>query len=135
MRCKAEKVVGCDNDSNALAAARENIRASRLHMSVNLLAADATNLPFADATFHALCSDLPWGQLTGSHEENPNLYRGVLVEAARVAKAHANFVVLTHEIQLFEDILQDYVHLWKLQDVIKIFQGGLHPRIYQLKRL
>ena len=36
----------------------------------------------------------------------------------------------THEITLFETILREYASLWELKEVVKVFQGGLHPRIY-----
>src|SRR6266566_3742806 len=81
----------------------------------------------------AICADLPWGQLVGSHQHNAALYPRVLAEAARVATPRARLVLLTHEIKLFESILQDCTE-WTLQDVVKIYQGGLHPRIYLFQR-
>src|SRR6266699_7054169 len=45
----------------------------------------------------------------------------------------AHLVLLTHEITLFENVLQDCTE-WTLKDVVKLFQGGLHPRIYLFQR-
>ncbi len=94
---------------------------------------DATALQFPANTFNAICADLPWGQLVGSHQHNADLYPQVLAEAARVATPRAHLVLLTHEIKLFESVLQDCTE-WTLKDVVKIFQGGLHPRIYLFQR-
>lgn len=82
----------------------------------------------------ALCADVPWGQLTGSHQVNKTLYPQLLSEAARLAAPRARFILLTHEITLFEEVLKQFSDRWKVQEAIKIFQGGLHPRIYMLQR-
>jgi len=64
---------------------------------VELLEMDATALQFPANTFNAICTDLPWGQLVGSHQHNADLYPRVLAEAARVAAPRARLVLLTHE--------------------------------------
>jgi len=133
LRCPARVATGCDIDVAALAAAQENLRASHLIAPVELLHIDATALQFPPGAFNAICTDLPWGQLVGSHRLNTALYPRVLAGAARVATPRARLVLLTHEIKLFESVLQDSTE-WTLQDVVKIFQGGLHPRIYLLHR-
>ena len=133
LRCPARVAIGCDIDTAALAAAQENLRASKLTALVELLQMDATALQFPANTFNALCADLPWGQLVGSHQHNADLYPRVLAEAARVATPRARLVVLTHEIKLFENVLQDCTE-WTLQDVVRLFQGGLHPRIYLFQK-
>ncbi len=133
LRCPARAAIGCDIDAAALASAKENLRASKLSSPVELLEMDATALQFPANTFNAICADLPWGQLVGSHQHNADLYPQVLAEAARVATPRARLVLLTHEIKLFENVLQDCTE-WTLQDVVKIFQGGLHPRIYLFQK-
>lgn len=62
------------------------------------------------------------------------MYPRFLQEAARVAMQSAKLIVLTHEITLFERVLQDFSDVWKVEEAIKVFQGGLHPRIYVLRR-
>lgn len=133
LRCPARVAIGCDIDTAALAAAQENLRASKLTAPVELLEMDATALQLPSSTFDVICADLPWGQLVGSHRHNSALYPKFLTEAARVATPHARLVLLTHEIKLFESVLQDYTE-WTLKDVVKIFQGGLHPRIYLFQK-
>ena len=79
-------------------------------------------------------ADLPWGQLLGSHEDNLKLYPLVLAEAARVAAPGARAVFITHEIRLMERTLRDFADRWTTQKEVRVFQGGLHPRIYLLAR-
>ena len=89
---------------------------------------DATKLKLPDASIDVLCADLPWGQLPGSHETNATLYPQVLAEAGRVAAPQARAIFITHEIRLMERVLRDCAALWTLQQEVKVFQGGLHPR-------
>ena len=89
---------------------------------------------FLESSFNVICADLPWGQLIGTHEQNTDIYPRFLQEAARVAMPLAKLIVLTHEITLFERVLQDFSDVWKLEEVVKVFQGGLHPRIYVLRK-
>ncbi|HEU5227462.1 MAG TPA: methyltransferase domain-containing protein [Ktedonobacteraceae bacterium] len=133
-RCPAAVAVGCDLNTEALQGAQLNLERGGVARNVLLFASDATDLPFLPGTFTALCADVPWGQLTGSHQANKTLYPQLLSEAARLAAPHARFILLTHEITLFEDVLQQFSDVWKMQEAIKIFQGGLHPRIYVLQR-
>jgi tRNA G10 N-methylase Trm11 len=95
---------------------------------------DATELELPAGSFDSLAADMPWGQLTGSHRENAALYPRALTEAHRVSAAGARFVLLTHEVALVERILHDLASLWRVARVVRIFQGGLHPRIYLLER-
>ncbi len=133
-RCPAGLSVGCDIDPSVLECARQNIGASGYEGDIQLLQADATRLPFPSCSFDVLCADLPWGQLVGSHEQNVSLYPSVLTEAARVAMPGTRAVMLTHEVTLFESLLSTYAALWSLKDTVRVFQGGLHPRIYCLLR-
>jgi ubiquinone/menaquinone biosynthesis C-methylase UbiE len=132
---KAQSIIGCDIDPEALRGAQRNLQASNLTQVVELIKGDAAQLPFPSHSFNVICSDLPWGQLVGSMRENAELYPKVLAEAARVGVKGAQFLLLTHTIQLLEEILPQFEEVWKVKDVIKICQGGLHPRIYLLERL
>ncbi len=126
---------GCDTDPMALRCAAENLQASGHSDEFDLFEMDATNLQLPDACLDVLLGDLPWGQLVGSHEGNIRLYPLVLLEAARVAAPGARAAFITHEIRLMEKVLGEMEHLWRLQDNIRVFQGGLHPRIYLLERV
>lgn len=126
--------VGCDLDREALTGAQENLEHGQAVDKVLLCQADATQLPFLPASFRVLCADLPWGQLSGSHEANRDLYPRLLAEAARLAVPGAKLALLTQEIKLLEGLLPAFTTRWEVQEVVKILQGGLHPRIYLLRR-
>jgi len=130
----AAVVVGVDIEVDALRGTLKNTEQGDISRHVLLLATNATQLPFLESSFNVICADLPWGQLVGTHEQNSDLYPRFLQEAARVAMPSAKLVVLTHEITLFERVLQNFSKVWKIEEVVKVFQGGLHPRIYLLRR-
>jgi tRNA (guanine6-N2)-methyltransferase len=129
-------LLGIDQDVKALDCARQNLIAygnGNLPPGVDLLRADAgeTSLPAGLAT--ALAADLPFGHLVGSHQANVNFYPRVLREAARLAAPQALFCLITHELHLVEDLLQESPS-WEVRRVIKTTLGGLNPRIFVLKR-
>lgn len=130
----AAVVVGVDIEVDALRGTLKNTDQGDISRHILLLAADATQLPFLENSFNVICADLPWGQLVSTHEQNNDMYPRFLQEAARVATPSAKLIVLTHEIVLFEHVLQEYNDMWKIEEVVKVFQGGLHPRIYVLRR-
>ena len=130
----ATVVVGVDIEVDALRGTLKNTEQGDISQRVLLLATDATQLPFLESSFNVICADLPWGQLVGTHEQNSDLYPRFLREAARIATPSAKLIVLTHEIALFERVLQEFNHLWRIEEIVKVFQGGLHPRIYMLRR-
>ena len=139
----ARIAIGCDIDARALACARENVAASR-HTAA-LWQCDARLLPLPDRSVDALCADLPFGHLVGSHEENVRLYPLILAEAARVAKPGARFVLITHEVRLMEALLdasvkgeampRPYDGAWSVEKVLRVELGGLYPRIFVLRRM
>jgi 23S rRNA G2445 N2-methylase RlmL len=136
MRGPALVAGGCDTDLFALRCVTDNVAAAGFRDSVDILQLDAANLNILpDACLDVICADLPWGGLVGSHEHNQRLYPQVLREAARLAAPGARAAFITHEIRLMEQVLQDCGQLWQLHYEIKVFQGGLHPRIYLLSRL
>lgn len=137
-----ERLVGVEIDDEVIAGAHANLRAARLKGRVEVVRGDATTLDaidgvdFGDATFDTLCADLPWGTLVGTHDGNATLYPRLLAEAARVAAPGARFVVLTHEVRLFEQLLDDraIAAAWALEREVRVFQKGHHPRLYRLRR-
>jgi tRNA (guanine6-N2)-methyltransferase len=127
----AKQVLGCDVNPTALSCAASNIKASG-YQFIQLLQSDGMSLPLADNSVDALCADLPFGQLVGSHEENEWLYPALLTEAARTACPQARFVVLTHEVRLMENVLA-MLDCWQVKQVRMITLSGLHPRIFTLE--
>lgn len=134
-RAPADVIGGCDTDLIALRCAGDNLRAAGFAGQVELLEMDAANLQLPDACIDVICADLPWGQLVGSHEENLKLYPLILLEASRIAAPGARAVFITHEIKLMDRVLSDYTNQWRVKNVARVFQGGLHPKIYVLEKL
>jgi 23S rRNA G2445 N2-methylase RlmL len=129
----AQRVIGCDIDPSQLECARTNITASGFEERIELLQCDAGALPLESHSVDALCADLPFGQLVGTHAHNRLLYPVILEEAARVIKPEARFVVITHEVRLMESILSQSPR-WSTESVTMITLRGLHPRIFLLVR-
>jgi 23S rRNA G2445 N2-methylase RlmL len=127
-----KQALGFDIDLHALACARQNLTAARKQAA--LFYADAGALPLSHESVDVLCADLPFGSLVGTHHENIALYPRLLFEAARVAKHGARFVLITHEIRLMEGLLRES-NMWDIGETLRITLGGLHPRIYVLRRL
>ena len=132
-RGQAAQLVGCDISGEALACSEENIGSSK-RSGIELLRADATHLPFDNASFDVIVADVPWGDAVGSHKDNAALYPAFLTEMARVAAPGARLAVLTHEIRLFEKVLSDSKGMWQLRDTVRVFHGGHYPRVYLLAR-
>lgn len=129
---RTKLAVGLDYDRVALNCARANLAASG-HRDVALQLADITSTPLASRCASALCADLPFGQLSGSHQENLRIYPPMLSEAARIARRQARFVVITHEVKLIESLLAKSSE-WQTDRMIRVNLRGLHPRIYVLRR-
>ena len=130
---KAARLVGVDNDDEALGCAQANILKSGFGSDIELLKGDATNLTFPVNSFDVLVADVPWGDAVGSHRENVALYPALLTELARVGTANARCVILTHEVKLFERISAEQ-GAWRLVDSARVAHSGHHPRIYGLER-
>jgi tRNA G10 N-methylase Trm11 len=101
--------------------------------SIQLMRSDMQQLPFPDHSIDTICADLPFGQLVGDHVTNRELYPRTLQEVARIATSNARFVLLTHEIRLMTQLLQQS-DLWINKEQYPINLNGLHPRIYVLER-
>jgi len=129
----AKQAIGCDLNPEVLACARQNVEAAGLQDRCQLETWDARAMPLSDGSVDALCADLPFGHLVGSHEENLALYPALLDEAGRVAKRGALFAAITHEVRLMENLLAQST-LWETLATIRVAQGGLNPRIFVLRR-
>jgi 23S rRNA G2445 N2-methylase RlmL len=130
----AARILGCDYSQHALECAAANIAASHGEDAMDLLQCDARSLPLPSGSVDAVCVDLPFGQRTGSHEENVALYPRLIEETGRVAKRGARFAVITHEIRLMDSVLSR-TPTWQTENSFKITLRGLHPRIYVLTKV
>jgi 23S rRNA G2445 N2-methylase RlmL len=129
----AAQIIGIDHAATVLALAHENLAASGQAARIQPVQSEARRLPLPAASVTALCADLPFGQLVGSHAENQILYPHLLAEAGRIAQIGAVFALITHEIRLIEPLLAQSP-LWEVRQTYKITLGGLHPRIFVLVR-
>lgn len=125
--------IGIDSEFTHLQCAEKNVRASGYRSEITLLNGDIKSIPIQSRTVTALCADLPFGRLIGSHKENTSLYPALLAEAARIAQKGANFVLISHEIRLLESLFRQQQY-WTVNQAIRINLRGLHPRIYVLQR-
>ena len=132
---RARLALGCDTDPAALACAQANLQAAGVDRAVRLERWDAAQLPLPDESVHMICADLPFGQLIGSHQQNEALYPRMFAESARIAAPLAHMVLLTHEVRLMERVAEEYRHLWRTEEVIRVRSGGMTPRVYLFRRL
>lgn len=131
----AAKLMGCDISPAARDCAEQNLRAAALPQPCPVFDWDARQLPLPNHSVDVILSDLPFGQLIGSHQTNATLYPAVLREAARVAKTGGRFVLITHEIRLIEANLAELSAIWQIAATHKVTLRGLHPRIYVLNKI
>lgn len=134
----ATLIAGCDIAAPPLELARLNIDAAQAVSRISLFQADAGQLPLDSSSIDTIAVDLPFGQLVGSHQQNRQLYPAVLREIRRVLRPDSTATIITHEIRLFESLLnsegRQSPHSLSLQKVYKITLNGLHPRIYILRK-
>jgi tRNA (guanine6-N2)-methyltransferase len=122
-------LVGVDLDPKAVECARANLRAARREVEVAQVDALHTGLP--DRSFDLIVCDLPWGDAIGTHGGNAALYPAFLQEMHRLCSRQGRLVVLTHEIKLFERVLQEQSR-WHARELFQVYSGGHHPRAYLL---
>ena len=127
------RAVGVDINPAHLACARANVTASGHALRIHLAPGDIARLPLQSNSADALCADLPFGQLSGTHTGNVQLYPRMLAEAARIARPGSRFVALTHEVRLMEGLLAQH-ESWMLEQTIRVNLRGLHPRVYVMLR-
>ena len=131
---RAAEALGVDISGEALDAARANLAAAGVARRARLMESDAILTGLDMARYTALCADLPYGNLIGSHRENSVLYPLLMQEAGRMAAPAAHFAVITHEIRLFEVSLERAERIWQMERTFRVFQGGQRPQVYLLRR-
>lgn len=129
----AARLLGCDIEPAVLACARENALAAGLAERIEWEAWDACQTPLPEKSVDVILSDLPFGGLVGSHAENERLYPAFVQEMARIARPGARGALITHEVRLLNTVLEAQT-AWRVEQVLKVTLGGLHPRIFLLRR-
>ncbi len=134
-RCQTAEAVGVDVSRGALDAATANLGAAALAERARLMESDATLTGLDMARYTALCADLPYGNLVGSHRENADLYPALLQEAGRLAAPGGRFAVITHELRLFDACVAEARATWQPERTFRLFQSGQRPQVYLLRRV
>ena len=127
----SDRAIAVDNDPAMLARSRINALAAGGHTTRHLLA-DARQVPLPAGSADRIYADLPFGHHIGSHETNRALYPAILAEAGRIARRHAQFVVLTHEVKLLKRCLRQST--WHVTSETMLNLSGLHPRLFVLEQ-
>ena len=126
------RLIAVDNSRNMIEAGRTNAESAGLGHRIQHVLADATRAPLPAQSADIVFADLPFGHHIGTHDTNIELYPSILDEASRLARAEANFVVLTHEVDLMRRCLDH--SRWKVVSETRINLNGLHPRLFVLKQ-
>jgi tRNA (guanine6-N2)-methyltransferase len=129
----ARRVVGCDTSPLARECSRANADASGHSARIEVFPWDARSLPLPPDSVDAVCTDLPFGHLVGSREDNERLYPLILRESARVARPGATMVLISHEVKPIESALRDRA-TWEIRDTFPVAQRGFRRRIFVLRR-
>ena len=96
-------LLGGDHDSEALAAARDNI--GPRYKPIEVRQWDAAALPLEDASVTRVITNLPWGRQMGSHPENQRLYPRLVREFKRVLAPGGKLVLLSGDARLLRETL------------------------------
>ena len=124
--------VGVDLDGRrALPAAAANAAAAGVAPRLSLARGDVARLPLAPASAAVLYADLPYGDKIRSATPAEELYRGLLAEAARVARPGARLVVITEDIARFARAVAG-APSWSVRRRARVFQSGHRPEIFLL---
>lgn len=134
MQFSDAQILGVDNDPVAIACAMSNISAAELMERSQFIQADGRQTSLASQRFDIVLADLPFGQLVGTHEENRRLYPQIFQETARITRKNGHFLLLTHEVKLMEQVLDQFKNIWQKHEELRINLNGLHPRLYLLKK-
>ncbi|RNI21375.1 methyltransferase domain-containing protein [Flexivirga caeni] len=125
--------ISVDNDGASVAAARHNIASHGLGGRVEVIEADAADLPLPDGSVDRVVSDLPFGKRIGSNELNRTLYPAILREIERVLTADGRCVLLSDDKRVFAESVAKARGL-KIVGERVIRYNGVTPTAYIVRR-
>ena len=99
------RVIGGDNDANAIFVATQNLQRMG---PIDLVRWDATDLPLATESVDRIISNPPFGKQLSTPEEVGPLYQAAAAEWDRVLKPGGRAVLLAMEQEMLHDILKSY---------------------------
>ncbi|MBB2890453.1 methyltransferase domain-containing protein [Flexivirga oryzae] len=130
---RAGRSITVDNDTASVAAAGRNVVSHDLAGRVEVLDADASDLPLAAGTVDRVVSDLPFGKRIGSNEQNRTLYPAILREVERVLTADGRCVLLSDDKRVFAESVAKARGL-KIAGERVIRYNGVTPTAYIVRR-
>ena|GEM_PF-243500 len=119
-------LIGCDRNTRALSAARENV--GPRYKPLELHPWDASALPLPDQSVSKIVTNLPWGIRHGSHEDNRLLYPRILREFHRLIKPGGKIVILTSETRLMSDLITR--GLFRPDKILRVSILGANAAVY-----
>ncbi|CAM3531463.1 methyltransferase domain-containing protein [Deinococcus saxicola] len=126
-----DALVGVDIEQSAVDCAKTNIEAAGRNIEVARI--DALHTGLAARSFDLIVADLPWGDAVGTHGGNAALYPAFLQEMHRLLSRQGRLAVITHEIRLFEGLLEGHSQ-WNARELLQVASGGHNPKVYLLNR-
>ena len=146
----ARRIVGIDNEPDALDCARANLAAAGVE-GCELVLADVASLvdtlpsgagqaatvgsdSGARGLYDELTADPPWGDAVGEHAANEQLHVALLAGAATLAAPGAHFALLSHEVRLLERLLPRQ-GAWRVESSRRLSHGGHRPALLLLRRV
>lgn len=126
-----KKLIGGDQDSEAIHIARKNLARAK---NVQLVKWDATSMGLEDDSVTVVMANLPFGRRVGNHEANVYLYPKLVKEMMRVLCVGGRAVLLTQEVNLLMESLKPYQNQLAIESNLAVKMGGLVPHIICLKK-
>ena len=123
-------LIGGDIDPDALHAARANLRRN---VACTLHRWDARTLPVRSRSLDAVVCNLPFGEKTGSHTDNPALYSRFFRQLIHVLCPGGRAVLLTSEKKLMHSLLRRHTPLHCEREIL-VGVLGQAARIYVLRK-
>lgn len=130
----ARSIGGGDHDLAAQACARRNIIQAGLEDRIDLQWMDVAATGISGHSIDAVCVDPPWGAHLGKDNDLESLYVSLFNEMERVIRAGGSLVILTAALRLMEAMIHRYQEAFMLEREIRVYQGGLVPGIYLLRK-
>ncbi len=124
-------LLGTDRDADAITKAKINL--DRFGVRADLSASEAVPIGRPAGSVDRVLSNLPFGKLVGTHQDNEQLYPRLLNEISRVLTPTGRAVLLTEDKRLLVDSVARTKGLKIVRERL-LRHGGATPTAYVLTR-